>query len=45
MKKALYDSIVHVEEEDFYSLALEFDYGKTGKTQDFSDLIPLTIAW
>jgi hypothetical protein len=42
MKKALSDSNVHVGEEDFYSWLWNL---KTRKTQDFSDLIPLTIAW
>lgn len=43
MKKVLHESIVHILIGESYSVVLEFDGGKQGELQDFTDLIPLTI--
>jgi len=45
MKKVISNSIVRVTEGENYSLALEFDDGKYGKTEHFNNVIPFSILW
>ena len=45
MQKVLHDGMVNVLEGEDYAACLEFDGGKMGETQDFYQLIPLTLRW
>lgn len=45
MKKVIQESIVHISAGDTYLLTLEFDDGKQGNRQDFTDLFPVIIHW